>query len=168
VAGLRHRLAELLRTNTLVLGVGNSLRGDDGVGPEAVRRLAGRIGAPCIDAGPAPENYLEKVARAGPDTVVIVDAADFGGRPGEVALYGADRIAAGGLSTHASSLRLVADYLAHRCGARVYLLAVQPERADGVGLSDAAGAALDRLVGLFLALSPGPGGRASAAATTDV
>jgi len=109
------------------MGVGNTLRGDDGFGPALVERLAGRTRAVCIDAGTTPENQTAPVLRARPDAVIVLDAADFGGEPGELSLIEAGRISeCGGATSHSMSLRLLADYLTGETGARMALLAVQP------------------------------------------
>jgi hydrogenase maturation protease len=74
-----------------VLGVGNVLLGDDGVGPRVVgelRRLARRdagalpIGTRLVDAGTLGVDALAEVAGAG--SVVVVDAVDLGLAPGSV------------------------------------------------------------------------------------
>ena len=77
------------------------------------------------------------MARSNPDTVLIVDAVDFDGPPGEARLLEPTSITAGGLSTHASSLQMVADYLKARAGARSLLLAIQPaDVSPGEGLTE--------------------------------
>lgn len=107
--------------------MGNSLRADDGFGPALVGRLAGRTRAVCIDAGTTPENQTAPVARAGPDAVIVVDTADFGGEPGRLSLMDADRISeCGCATTHSMSMGMLADYIREATGARVALLAVQP------------------------------------------
>lgn len=107
--------------------MGNSLKGDDGFGPALVRRLSGRTRAVCIDAGTTPENQTAPILRARPDAVIVLDAADFGGEPGELSLMDAARISQCGVATtHSMSLKLLADYLAGETGARMALLAVQP------------------------------------------
>lgn len=68
----------------LVIGCGNPLRGDDGVGPEVVRRLAARA-APhvrCVDAGTSGFDVV--LAMHGHDEVVIVDACRSGAAPGTI------------------------------------------------------------------------------------
>lgn len=148
---LETQLRELLRGKTCVLGVGNRMRGDDGAGSFLAERIASRVAAAVIDGGSAPENYLEKVAAERPDTVLIVDAVDFGGSPGDIRILEANRIGAGGLSTHAPSLRLAAEYLARRSGARVWLAAIQPASvAMGTDMGAPVSAAVDRLAGLLL------------------
>jgi hydrogenase 3 maturation protease len=130
------QLAGLLGTGTLILGVGNRMRGDDGAGPLLVDLLRDRGLVRAVDCGVAPENYVEKVVRMAPETVLVVDAVDFGVPPGEARLIAPEQISEGGLSTHAGSLKLVCDYLHARLTVRIFLLGIQPERVslgDGVG-----------------------------------
>jgi len=119
-----------------VFGVGNRQRGDDGVGSVIAGRLAKRLGQWAVDAGAVPENHLEKVARLGPKTVLLIDAVDFSGMPGEARLMAPDQIANTTFSTHALSLRMTADYLQARIRANLILLAIQPaDLGHGEGLS---------------------------------
>lgn len=135
---LSHELECQLVGRVCVLGVGNRCRRDDAVGSLLAERLAGRTGAFTIDAGAVPENYLEKVARTRPDTILIVDAVDFGGAPGDVRLIEPERVGSSGLSTHALSLRMATDFLRARTQARLVLLAIQPGDVRlGTGLSEA-------------------------------
>ena len=120
-----------------IIGVGNRDRGDDGVGSLLAERLARRHCGPIIDAGAVPENHLERVARAGSDTVLIIDAVDFGGDPGECRLLDPHQMGPSGLSSHALSLAMTAEYLKARTQARLALLAIQPvDIRPGSALSD--------------------------------
>ncbi|MFH0952815.1 MAG: hydrogenase 3 maturation endopeptidase HyCI [Verrucomicrobiota bacterium] len=123
---LEHQLKTALRGKVCILGVGNRMRGDDGAGSWLVGRVAGGVAADLLDGGVAPENYLEKAARNRPDTVLVVDAVDFGGAAGEIRLFDSTAIHAGGLSTHALSLRMAFEYLTARCSASIVLAAIQP------------------------------------------
>ena len=101
-------------TDTLVLGLGNPLRGDDGVGPVVIGWLRERglpSGVTVVDEGIAsPELVLtlESYRRA-----IIVDAADMGCAPGEWVRFTPDRVQLKGnnsaLSLHTAGL---ADVLA--------------------------------------------------------
>jgi hydrogenase 3 maturation protease len=129
-------LRDILRGSIVLLGVGNTQKGDDGAGSFLATRLARTARLTVIDAGTTPENHLEKIVRAGPDTLLIVDAADFGGSPGEIGGFDAEKIAGGGISTHALSLDMTREYVCNRLpSARVWLLAIQPVRLDGTELS---------------------------------
>jgi hydrogenase maturation protease len=70
----------------LVLGVGNTLMCDDGVGVHAVRALADGYELPTnvrvVDGGVAGLRLLGEIAAA--DYVIIVDALKYGGVPGSI------------------------------------------------------------------------------------
>jgi hydrogenase maturation protease len=70
---------------TLVLGIGNVLMGDEGVGVEVVRRLQALPlpdGTECVDGGTGSFVLLEPMRRA--DRIVLVDAALDETPPGTV------------------------------------------------------------------------------------
>ncbi len=144
-------LERFLHGRVCIVGVGNRDRRDDAVGPLVVGLIAGRTrAAGVVDAGDVPENHLERVVGTAPDAVLIVDAVDLGAEPGAVELLGPEAIRDAGVSTHASSLALCADYIVRRTGASVALLGVQPADVGlGTNLSPAvAEAAVE--IGLLL------------------
>jgi hydrogenase 3 maturation protease len=123
---LAEQLERTLAGKVCILGVGNRMRGDDGAGSLLIDKVAARTAAICVDGGTAPENHLEKIARHEPDTVLIVDAVDFSGEPGAMRILTAGDLATSGLSTHALSLEMTCQYLADRCSAHIFLVAIQP------------------------------------------
>jgi hydrogenase 3 maturation protease len=125
---LEHELRGVAAEGVAVLCVGNAMRGDDGFGPAVAQGLEGRLRAHVFDGGAVPENDLPLIARLGPQVVIIVDAVDFRGKPGELRLLDADGLAANDFSTHAASLSVAKTFLSAACGARVLLLAAQPAR----------------------------------------
>jgi len=129
-------LASRIQKPVVVIGVGSELRGDDAFGVLAARELASAIGdsadgVEVLEGGVAPENLAERAARGSPRTVVLVDAADFDGEPGELRLVDPEELgwSLGG-GTHAPSLELLATYLKERCGARTVMLAAQPASTE--------------------------------------
>jgi hydrogenase maturation protease len=68
----------------VVVGVGNSLRGDDAAGLEVVRRLEGRLpdGVGIVETELEPTRLLD--AWEGADAAVLVDAVRSGALPGTV------------------------------------------------------------------------------------
>ena len=151
------------RSTLAFLGIGNESRGDDGVGPALARRLRATGHAWCVDAGTAPENQLEFLARYGPDTVVFIDAVDFGGSPGESRLFHAETFGTDSVSTHAASLQLLAEYLRRRGVRQVVVLAIQPETARGLALSPRVQQAVERLATEMGARIPAVPGSVNAA-----
>jgi hydrogenase maturation protease len=150
-----------------ILGVGNTLMGDDGVGPAAVERLAAR-GVPAHvrlhDAGLAASDVL---GRLDPDDpLIVIDAVCAGGPAGAVYQVDVDASAAESLPGTAISLHelsvapaLAMEALTGRVFSNVTVFGVEPARvAWGEGLSPAVASVLDRLVDAVLdhARAPGP------------
>ena len=72
----------------LILGVGNLLRKDDGVGVQAAQRLQRLplpVGVKVVDGGSAGVAMLDLLE--GHERAVIIDAADMGLEPGSVAKF---------------------------------------------------------------------------------
>ena len=133
---------------TLILGIGNTMRGDDGVGPALIDRLQGKVSATLIDGGEVPENYLGPIEAARPEVVLIVDAADLKASPGDVALIELEQLAQTGMSTHNASLGLFASVVQRLTGADILVLAVQPEvNSFGAGMSEAVGRTMEWVEG---------------------
>ena len=132
---------------TLILGIGNTLRGDDGLGPRLIERLQGKVAATLIDGGEVPENYLGPIEAAGAEVILIVDAADLKAAPGDVALIELEQLGKTGISTHNASLGLLASVVQRLTGADVLALAVQPKvNSFGAAMSEEVGRTLDWLV----------------------
>lgn len=153
------KLAERLHGRVTVMGIGNPLRGDDGVGcliagrlADACRRgtLKRQSGLTVLDVEEVPENYLGMVAETHPDVVLLLDAADLGASPGASALVeGAALVDAGSL-THRTSIAITASVLRQMTGAEVLLLAVQPASlAWGTALSPSVASAADSVSALL-------------------
>jgi hydrogenase 3 maturation protease len=139
--------------NILILGVGNQMRADDGVGPLMIKRLQGKVHVPLLDAGDVPENYLGPIERAHADLVLVIDAADLGAHPGDLSLLGRDQLSEIGLSTHSSNLSLVFEALPANSRPEVLLLVVQPESTEfGGEPSPAVMTTMDILEGLLTEL----------------
>jgi len=72
-----------------IIGIGNTLMGDDGIGMVLLERLArvhpGIPGVEYIHGGVGGMNVLHDLA--GLDIAIIVDSGDFGGRPGEFKIF---------------------------------------------------------------------------------
>jgi hydrogenase maturation protease len=71
--------------NTLILGLGNLLLTDEGVGVHAARALAARElpeGVSVVEAGTAFLDVLPEIEKA--DRILLIDAMEGGGAPGSV------------------------------------------------------------------------------------
>jgi len=122
------RLHDHLSGRVVIVGVGNRMKGDDGFGPVVIERLQNQVKVPLFDCGTVPENFLKLIREERPQTVLVLDAADFSGQPGEIAVIEPERWRGGGFSSHSMSLKLFADLISQDTGAGVYLVAIQPKR----------------------------------------
>lgn len=142
----------------LVVGIGNELCGDDGLGPRLIAALQGKVGAQLLDAGDVPENFLGKICSLRPEVIFIVDAADIGGDPGDIAVLETDELRGLLALTHNPGLRLFTYFLQQETSAQILVMAVQPEgTSPGAAISPAVQRTLNSLVGLFQYLD-GDGG----------
>jgi len=73
-----------LQGKIIILGIGNTLRSDDGAGSILANRIKDKVPFIVFDVGISPENYLDKIIKERPDTILIIDTGDFGGKPGEL------------------------------------------------------------------------------------
>ncbi|HPA16486.1 MAG TPA: hydrogenase maturation protease [Verrucomicrobiae bacterium] len=162
MSDLREEIEACVRGRSCLVGVGNTDSGDDALGvrlAESLRAAAG-IGdgggdAPeIIAAGPAPERFLPHLADGGYDTVLFLDAVDFGGAPGSVVLLDSMQMAERfpQISTHRVSLGTLACAIEADGKTRVWLLGVQPNSLVGeASLTSAVQQTVDMLVKLFVA-----------------
>ncbi|MBC8450977.1 hydrogenase maturation protease [bacterium] len=127
--GTVHTLFEELRAvidgDVIVLGVGNTMRADDGAGCLVAARLAETYPERAFDVGQTPENYVGPIRRAEAGTLIVVDAADFDGAPGEIRLVTPDDIGGLMIGTHAAPLGLFMRALSEDTRCRAELVAIQ-------------------------------------------
>ena len=123
-----NHLKEHLNGKVVILGVGNRLRNDDAIGSLLTERIKEKVPYIVYDAGAAPENYLGKIIKDKPDNVVIIDAVDFGAKPGEYGILEGSAIETVNLfSTHNASISLTINYLQSNFKTDIIILAIQPK-----------------------------------------
>ncbi|MDH5815545.1 MAG: hydrogenase maturation peptidase HycI [Candidatus Nezhaarchaeota archaeon] len=131
---------ETKRPSVVILCIGNKERGDDAFGPHVakrIKRLRRRGLVEVIDCGTVPENYIGVIRRIKPTHVILVDAVDFKGSPGDIILSFEPKINELSISTHKPSLMLLTKYIQSTIGSKVILLGVQPKSIEwGLSMSD--------------------------------
>ena len=148
---------------TLILGLGNPLRGDDGIGPRVIEEVTRRglpEGVSSLDGGTGGLDLLNVLE--GWERVVIVDAADVGREPGQFVRFTPEQArfveTADPHSLHRAGLG-EALALANALGQslpEMTIFGVQPARVDwGQGLSPAVEAAIPALADAVLEESTG-------------
>jgi len=144
--------------HTLILGLGNPLLGDEGIGVRVVEELQGLKLPEGVDVAEGGTAGLGLIGlMEGYQRVIVVDAADMGRPPGSVVrftpaevhlktvetLLSPHQIGLGEVVTLADTLELAPDELV--------IIGVQPKRVEmGTGLSPEVERAIPQTIGLVL------------------
>jgi hydrogenase 3 maturation protease len=125
------QLRKLRGSKTVILGIGNSLKGDDGAGPLICKQLQdAEISADVIDAGTVPENYIQPIIKKVPQNLLVIDAIDFGACPGVVRIFKPEQLSSLVISTHTLSPRLLVDMVCRSIEVDVYFVGIQPAQTQ--------------------------------------
>jgi hydrogenase maturation protease len=151
-----------MTTHTLILGIGNPLRGDDGVAVAVLENLQERElppGVDLLDGGTA--GFELALMMQGYQRVIVVDAAEMGIAPGGWRQFTPDEVR---LQSHDMHLRGTLHYagLAEALALadamdilppQIVIVGVQPERIEWeIGLTPAVAAAVPHVSAAVLAL----------------
>ena len=146
------------RPAILILGLGNPLRGDDGIGPVVIEELLSRDlpeGVTALDGGSGGLDLLQMLE--GWDHVVAVDAAEVGLEPGQFVRFTPDEAHLAqrptDFSLHYASLSEVL-ILANALGRtlpEIVIFGIQPAKIDwGEGLTPSVKNAIPNLIDAIL------------------
>jgi|GEM_PF-185884 len=144
------------KVRSVVMGIGNDLKGDDGIGWYVVEKLSKNLGPRenihFIKVS-VPENHVSEVRDFLPGILIIIDSSDFKGNPGDVRLIGEDEIARTIGGTHATPVTLFLRLLLEDPESfmpKVVFVGVQKKRTDfGMPMSGEVKKAGDRIVKLI-------------------
>lgn len=132
----KSQLTDFLNDNEklIILGVGNELKSDDGVGPFIIKRLTDEVvqneALIFIDAQTVPENFTGKIRKENPTHVIIVDACLMDKKPGEMQIVDKYNFANIGISTHSMSLSYFVKYLEKDTDFKIIFVGIEPETMD--------------------------------------
>ena len=135
-----------------IVGVGSTLRGDDGVGVQIVRLLRGRVPdwVYLVKAESVPESYIGPIVRFKPTHILFIDAADIGMKPGEARLIEPSEVVKLSFSTHTLPFSVISGFLAASLDAKVAILGIQPKSLEfGEAISKEVRSSAKRVVELL-------------------
>lgn len=146
------QLYKLRGSRTIIVGIGNTLKGDDGAGPLVCKKLLQTgVCAEVIDAGTVPENYIQRIIKIAPQNLLIIDAIDFKAAPGTVEIFKPPQLNSTIISTHTLSPRLFADIVAQNIKVDVYFVGIQPAQIQlGQGVSDEVMGAVEQISAVLI------------------
>ncbi len=150
------QLNKLRGSSTIIIGIGNILKGDDAIGPlvcEQLHRV--EISAHIIDAGIVPENYIQPIIKKAPRNLLLIDAIDFGAEPGTIKLFETEQLNSLAISTHTLSPRLFIDMIRQSVELDVYCIGIQPAQTQlGQPVSAQVGQAIQLLCSILMEIFP--------------
>jgi hydrogenase 3 maturation protease len=116
-----------------IVGVGNSLRGDDFAGSFVAKRLADRLPDDSrrplvLDAENSPEDVAQRVRDFSAETLVLIDATIMGSPPGTVKLIDLQKTEYPYFSTHNVPLKLLANMMGEV--KRSFLIGIEPKSTE--------------------------------------
>ena len=120
-------------TRVVIVGVGNPLRRDDGVGVEVVKRLRGKIAHDAVlllESESVPESFIEPIVEFNPSHILVIDAALIGLESGSMKLTDSSDLLGVTVSTHALPIQVFCTYLAQVTRSRIALLLIRPKNVD--------------------------------------
>lgn len=151
VLALIGELRKRLQGRVVIVGVGNRLKGDDGVGPAVVECLRGRVAAELLDCGEVPESYMGRIAGLSPDSILVIDAVNLNASPGSIALLEPEDLGDKLGFTHSPTLGLFLKFLESHTGAKATIIGVQPKSTNpGESLSREVAASVGVICSLLL------------------
>jgi hydrogenase maturation protease len=142
-----------------ILGIGNILMGDDGLGPYVIQMLMSRFDFPdhveLVDGGTPGLDFLPYISHA--RSVIVLDTVSSKGNPGEIKIY-RDREIIGSappprMSPHQPGLResLMATELTDASPQEMVLIGVVPETVEqGTTLSPPVQSAVQNVIDTVL------------------
>ena len=116
----------------VLVGVGNPMRADDGVGPKIIELLQEKPleNVLLINSETVPESFTSKVTGYEPTHVLLIDAANFRGMAGETKMITSAQIGGQAVSTHSLPLTIFINVIEHGLNLEVVLLGIQPITID--------------------------------------
>ena len=118
---------------SVVIGVGNELKADDGIGLRVARELQKDLQGKDTMIIPAdvPENYIQPIAKFRPELLVLVDTADFKGKSGEIRAIKDQEISKVFTNTHSVPLLLLMEAIRKQSPkTRTIFIGIQPRTTD--------------------------------------
>lgn len=120
----------------MVFTIGNSLRGDDGLGPLLSERLYEKLSALTtmntdnvylLNTESTPENHTHEIRTLSPSHIIIIDAVEFEARPGEMLIIQKEQIDTFNVSTHSMPISFIINYIEETIGSKIMTIGIQPK-----------------------------------------
>lgn len=133
---LSESLKEFLRgkfeRRIAIIGVGNSLRGNDVLGLLVIDELESMCleGVLLLKTETSPESFVNDICDYNPAHIIIIDAANLGKVPGESEIIQPCVIRGSMTSTHSIPLTVFVELLKNKLKVKIIIIGIQPDNVD--------------------------------------
>lgn len=143
-------IQKFLKKKTVIIGIGNSLKGDDAAGYYIAEKLKGKLkNIGVLSVAASVENYLGRIKESNPDSIIIIDSVSFGGKPGEIRIFSPEQLLDISPSTHALSLPDLLEI--YNLKSKTTILGIQPKNIRfGEEMSEEVKKSAEKIISLFL------------------
>ncbi len=116
-------------TKVCVLGVGSEMRSDDAAGVLAAQQLEKVSSKKLVSmvGHTAPENFSGQIKREKPSHLIVIDSADFGGKPGDIRFITREEMSGFTFSTHSMPLKIMLKLLDMDIKYETVIIGIQPK-----------------------------------------
>ncbi len=142
-----------------VMGIGNTQKGDDAVGPLTIAMIMCRLkrrkfkNLILVNGGDTPENFTGDIRKFQPSLTIIIDTCISGKRPGTIYLVEPEKIQENEVSTHRMPLSMLVKFLETTIPTRVIILGIEPKNLNFKDdISPAVEWAIDKVVSTMVNL----------------
>ena len=156
-------------SSLVILGIGNDIRGDDGLGPYIIEELSRKKEEIqensdidsifdlkdlfLINGGSVPENFTSKIKSYDPSHIILIDASLMNKEPGDIEIVNKENISNVSISTHSMSLAYLIKFLELEKPFEILFIGIEPEIMDlSFELSDKIQKASDDLVEILFSV----------------
>lgn len=117
------------------MGIGNTMRGDDAVGPKIIDVIYDKLvnstknsdNVYLLNSATAPENHTIEIREINPSHLIIIDAVEFDQKPGSFIIVNKNQIDTFNFSTHTMPISFLLNYLEDSVGCKILTLGIQPK-----------------------------------------
>ncbi|RAP51539.1 MAG: hydrogenase maturation peptidase HycI [Methanosphaera sp. rholeuAM270] len=146
----------------MVFTIGNSMRGDDGLGPLLSEQLYEKLikvtdkstdGVYLLNTESAPENHTLEIRNLNPSHMIIIDAVEFEAEPGEMLLIDKEQIDTFNISTHSMPISFLINYIGETIGSKIITIGIQPKQMELINvISDEVKESVEELTDMIVEL----------------
>ncbi|RKY31649.1 MAG: hydrogenase maturation peptidase HycI [Candidatus Omnitrophota bacterium] len=150
---LYKEIGEILKKRSVIVGIGDKLKGDDGAGVFLTEKLRDfeNDNLKIVIAEKNPENFLGDIKNFNPEVILFVDAVDLNSSPGDMKILNKEDLLFTGLTTHSFPLKLIFEYLENETNSKILLLGIQPKRISFCeGLSDEVKKSVEKILSFLI------------------